>query len=335
MPTMKNRSILAIFVATLLAAPSLTAGAATEPPPPATTDGGYPEVPVEMPLQRLSEHVYYVQGKAGIATDNAGFISNAAAIVTDEGVVVVDALGSPALAWKFLQQLKRVTDRPVVKVIVTHYHADHIYGLQTFRAQGARIVAPAGYRDYVDAPVALQRLEERRVSLAPWVDENTRIVLPDEVIDRHTSMKVGDVEMELLYLGSAHSDGDLAVLVKGDNVLISGDLIFEGRVPFTGSADTGHWLAVLENLDRTGLQALLPGHGPAAGDPAEAVKLTLDYLRTVRDAMQRGVDEMLTFEEAYEQADWSAFEDLPAFDATHRRNAYGVFLSLEAEALGQ
>jgi glyoxylase-like metal-dependent hydrolase (beta-lactamase superfamily II) len=239
--------------------------------PGAGGQAGYPEVPVEMPLQRLSEHVYYVQGKAGIATDNAGFISNAAAIVTDEGIVVVDALGSPALAWKFLQQLKTVTDKPVVKVIVTHYHADHIYGLQTFKAQGAEIVAPAGYRDYVDAPIARQRLEERRVSLSPWVDAETRIVMPDRVIDRHTTMAVGGVELALLYLGSAHSDGDLAVLVKNDNVLISGDLIFEGRVPFTGSADTGHWLAVLQDLDRSGLKALLPGHGPAASDPGEAL----------------------------------------------------------------
>ncbi len=295
----------------------------------------YPAVPVEMPLQKLSEHVYYVQGKAGIATDNAGFISNAAAIVTDDGIVVVDALGSPALAYKFRQQLKKITDKPVVKVIVTHYHADHIYGLQVFKAEGAEIIAPAGYHEYTDAPIAQQRLEERRVSLAPWVDENTRIVMPDRVIDKNTPLTVGGVDLELLYLGEAHSDGDLAVLVKNDNVLISGDLIFEGRVPFTGSADTGHWLAVLENLDKTGIEALLPGHGPAAANPAEAVKLTLNYLRTVRDAMQRGVDEMLTFDEAYEQADWSAFENLPAFDATHRRNAYGVFLSLEAEALGQ
>ena len=300
--------------------------------PIANTGVDDPPVPVEMPLRKLSDHVYYVQGVAGIATDNAGFISNAAAIVTDKGVVIVDALGSPALAAKFLSQLGKVTDKPVIKVIVTHYHADHIYGLQVFKALGAEIIGPAGYQAYVDAPIATQRLEERRISLAPWVDDNTHIVEPDVVIDRNISMKIGDVALELLYLGTAHSDGDLAVLVKNDRVLISGDLIFEGRVPFTGSANTAHWLEVLENLDKQNISALLPGHGPAASDPAQAVKLTLNYLRTVRDAMRLGVEEMLSFDEAYEQADWSAFENLPAFDATHRRNAYGVFLSLE-EAL--
>ncbi len=296
-------------------------------------DTNYPPATVEMPLQRLGEHVYYVQGKAGIATDNEGFISNAAAIITSEGVVVVDALGTPSLAKKFIEQLGTVTDKPVIKVLVTHYHADHIYGLQVFKALGAEIIAPAGYSEYLDMPIGQQRLAERRVSLAPWVNETTRLVKPDRVLDRNTVMTVGDVVLEIDYLGTAHSDGDLSVLVKNDAVLISGDIIFEGRVPFTGSANTAHWLEVLEKLDKTGLKALLPGHGPAANEPAKAVKLTLNYLQAVRAAMQHGVDEMLTFDEAYEQADWSAFQDLPAFDATHRRNAYGVFLSLEEETL--
>ncbi|HFD86675.1 MAG TPA: MBL fold metallo-hydrolase [Gammaproteobacteria bacterium] len=292
-----------------------------------------PPATVSMPLKKLSEHVYYVQGAAGVATDNEGFISNAAAIITSKGIVMVDALGTPSLAKKFLDQLRKVTDKPVIMAIATHYHADHIYGLQVFKAEGAEVIAPAGYQDYLDLPVSSERLEERRVSLAPWVNEDTHIVLPDRVIDKNTTLKIGDIELDLVYLGTAHSDGDLSVLVKNDDVLISGDIIFEGRVPFTGSADTAHWLEVLEKLDNTGLKALLPGHGAAAKDPAKAVKMTLSYLKTVREAMQNGVDEMLTFDEAYENADWSEFENLPAFDAAHRRNAYGVFLSLEAESL--
>lgn len=292
-----------------------------------------PPATVAMPLKKLSEHVYYVQGVAGVATDNEGFISNAAAIITSKGIVMVDALGTPSLAKKFLDQLRKVTDKPVIMAIATHYHADHIYGLQVFKAEGAEIIAPAGYHEYLDLPVSSERLAERRVSLAPWVNEDTHIVLPDRVIDKNTTLKVDDIELELVYLGSAHSDGDLSVLVKNDGVLISGDIIFEGRVPFTGSADTAHWLEVLEKLDNTGLKALLPGHGAAATDPSKAVKMTLNYLKTVREAMQKGVDEMLTFDEAYDNADWSEFENLPAFDAAHRRNAYGVFLSLEAESL--
>jgi glyoxylase-like metal-dependent hydrolase (beta-lactamase superfamily II) len=295
----------------------------------------YPAVTVDMRLQRVSEHVYYVQGAAGIATDNEGFISNAAAIVGETGVVVVDALGSPSLALRFLQELRKVTALPVTHVVVTHYHADHIYGLQVFEDLGAQILAPAGYHEYLEAPIAASRLEERRISLFPWVDENTRLVMPDRVIGENTLFEVDGLQLHLKYLGAAHSDGDLSVLVQPDRVLISGDIIFEGRVPFTGGADTRHWLEVLESLDNARLTALVPGHGPAAGDAVGSVRLTLDYLRYTREKMAAAVDEMKPFAEAYQEADWSRFEKLPAFEAAHRRNAYGVYLSLEREMLGQ
>lgn len=291
----------------------------------------YPSSTVDMSLQRVSEHVYYVQGAAGIATDNQGFISNAAAVITPEGIVVIDALGSPSLAQQFLALVRSVSFLPVVKLIVTHYHADHIYGIQLFKDLGAEVLAPAGYREYLDSDYAKERLEERRSSLSPWVNEETRLVSPDRVIDRDMSFDLGGVTFEISYFGEAHSDGDLAVRISPDRVLVSGDIIFEGRVPFTGSADTGYWLEVLERLNAAGLTALIPGHGPAAKDPNAAIQLTLSYLSYLREVMAAAVEEMMPFDDAYRRADWSRFEKLPAFEATNRRNAYGVYLSLEAE----
>ncbi|MCW8825496.1 MAG: MBL fold metallo-hydrolase [Gammaproteobacteria bacterium] len=292
--------------------------------------GQYAESKVDMRLQQVSEHVFYVQGKAGIATDNEGFISNSAAVVTEEGVVIVDSLGSPSLAIKFLQLLRKVTDRPIARVIVTHYHADHIYGLQVYKELGAEVIAPAGYQDYLDSPIAQERLEERRFSLSPWVNEQTRLVRPDRVVDSDETFTFGGIDFAIHYHGTAHSDGDLALLVKNDAVLISGDIIFEGRVPFTGGSDTAHWLKVLKNLDTIDLKALVPGHGSVAKDPNGAINLTLRYLIHVRDVMSAAVEDLVPFDEAYAAGDWSEFSDLPAFKAAHRRNAYGVYLSLEA-----
>jgi glyoxylase-like metal-dependent hydrolase (beta-lactamase superfamily II) len=288
-----------------------------------------------MELEQVSEHVYYVNGQAGIATDNQGFISNAAAIITGKGVVVVDTLGSPSLARLFLEKLRAVTDKPVIQVIVTHYHADHIYGLQVFKEQGAEIIAPAGYRDYLEEPIAQQRLVDRRQSLAPWVNEQTRLVPPDRVIDQDTRLDLGDVRLEINFLEAAHSEGDLSVLVEPDRVLISGDIIFERRIPFTGAANTAHWLDVLEKLDQSQLAALIPGHGPAATDPQQTIGLTLRYLRFIRGKMAAAVKEMTPFDEAYDAIDWSDYSGLPAFEATNRRNVYGVYLSLEREMMGE
>lgn len=290
----------------------------------------YAKSSVDMTLQKVSEHVYFVQGIAGIATDNEGFISNAAAVITGDGVIIIDALGSPSLAQKFLQLIRQITDKPVLKVIATHYHADHIYGLQVFRDLGAEIIAPAGYHEYLDSPMSLERLEERRVSLFPWVDEQTQLVKPDRVITADEHFTLGGVEFVVHLYGSAHSEGDLAVLVKNDAVLISGDIIFEGRIPFTGGADTAYWLKVLNELDTIDLKALIPGHGAVASDPNGLINFNLRYLKKVRDVMSAAVEDMISFDEAFEEADWSEFSHLPAYEATHRRNSYGVYLSLEA-----
>jgi len=293
----------------------------------------YPKTNVKMELIKLSEHIYYVQGQSGVATDNEGFMSNAAIVITNKGVVVFDALGTPSLAALFIEKIKMVTNQPIVKVVVSHYHADHIYGLGVFKKLGAEIVAPNGYSDYLDLPIAQQRLQERRISLAPWVDETTLLISPDQVIDKSTSFSLGGIDFDIDYLGKAHSDGDLTLLVKQDKVLLSGDLIFEGRIPFTGNADTKHWLELLEKLDNSQLAALLPGHGSAAQDASAAIKSTLNYLKQVRSKMQFAVEEMMSFDEAYESVDWSEFENIPAFEYAHRINAFGIYLTLEAESM--
>lgn len=291
----------------------------------------YTQAEVDMTLKQVSEHVWYAEGAAGAATDNEGFISNAGVVITNEGVVIFDALGSPSLAQKLLGLIREKTDRPIKTVIVSHYHADHIYGLQVFEEEGAQILAPRGAEIYLNSENADNRLEERRVSLYPWVDEDTRLVEPDEYISTAKEISLGGLKLSLSYLGAAHSDGDISLYIEPDKVLFPGDVIFEGRVPFVGDADTQHWLETLEKMELAELAALVPGHGPAATQPQEAIKLTRGYLAYLREKLGQAVEDFTPFDEAYAAIDWSKFEALPAFDEAHRRNAYQVFLSLEAE----
>jgi len=293
----------------------------------------YAPVTVDMPLVQVSEHVWFVQGEPGVATDNEGFISNAGFIVTGAGVVVFDALGSPSLGSTLLKKIRTVTSEPVVRVIVSHYHADHIYGLQVFEDLGAEILAPAGADKYLASPQAGERLEERRFTLDPWVNDNTRLVYPDRLLEEGAQFKLGDVEFIVTTVGNAHSDGDLTLFVVPDRVLFSGDIIFEGRVPFLGDSNTARWVRVLERMEREKLVALVPGHGGVAESPNEAIGLTRRYLAFLRDKMGAAVGEFEPFDAAYAEIDWGEFSKLPAFDEANRRNAYQVYLSMEAELL--
>lgn len=293
----------------------------------------YAPISVEMKVKKVSEHVYYVEGKPGVATDNEGFISNSGFVVTNEGVIVFDTLGTPSLAASLIKKIREITDQPIKRVVVSHYHADHIYGLQVFEELGAKIYAPEGAQKYIRSDAAKNRLEERQFSLEPWVNEKTHLVLPDVTVSRSNHFKLGGVDFTINYLGKAHSDGDLAMLVEPDRILFSGDIIFEGRIPFVGNADTRHWLETLTHLETAGLTALIPGHGPASNNPQSTIALTRRYLAYLRKTMGAAVDEFQPFDEVYAQTDWSEFKKLPAFEEGNRINAYQVYLSMEAELL--
>ena len=294
----------------------------------------YPRSTVDMRLKQVSEHVYFVRGATGVATDNQGFISNSVAIIAEDGITIVDALGSPSLAEQMLSLIREISDLPIKRVIATHYHADHIYGLQVFEDLGAEIIAPYGVDDYLNSPNAVERLEERRFSLEPWVNEQTRLVLPDRLVRVSETIDEGGVKLTVNYLGKAHSDADLTVFVEPDQVFISGDVIFEGRIPFVGDSDSRAWLDTLNKMSQQqGIKALIPGHGGLALNPQKAITLTRDYLAYLREQLGAGVEEMMSFDELYASIDWSPFERLPAFALGNRINAFQVFLALEKEML--
>jgi glyoxylase-like metal-dependent hydrolase (beta-lactamase superfamily II) len=283
---------------------------------------------------RVSAHVWYVQGRPGPASAaNRGYNSNAGFVVTPEGVVVIDALGTPALGHALLAAIRSVSALPVRRVIVTHYHADHFYGLAAFKAAGADIWAHQAAREYLDGAEAQARLEQRRRVLAPWVDDTTQLLPPDRWLDGDSAFVLGGMHFDLMYMGPAHAPDDLVVVVREDQVLFSGDIMFSGRVPFVGSADSRRWLAAMDQLLRLQPKAMVPGHGAVSRDPAADLAFTRDYLRYLRASMGKAAEEMLPFDEAYRQTDWDRYRNMPAFDAANRVNAYGTYLLMERELL--
>ncbi|MFB6261904.1 MAG: MBL fold metallo-hydrolase, partial [Thiohalorhabdaceae bacterium] len=165
---------------TLLVAGSCLWGAASA----AGAEGNpYGSLPFALEVEKVpGAPVYYAEGLSGVPdSDNAGHTSNAGFVVTEDGVVVFDALGTPALGYALLQRIREITDRPVRRVVVSHYHADHVYGLQAFRehAEDVSVWAQENTKGYFNpqgfkrGEDARRRLEQRREALFPWVDEDT------------------------------------------------------------------------------------------------------------------------------------------------------------------
>lgn len=285
---------------------------------------------------KISAHTYYVEGLSGAASvENQGFMSNAGFVVTDAGVVVFDTLGTPALANKLVSAIRKITKKPIKRVIISHYHADHIYGLQVFKALGAEIWAHTAGQEYLDSDEAQQRLQQRREMLQPWVNESTHLVPADKWLTGDSNFEMGGLHFELRYVGPAHSTEDMAMYVKEDGVLYSGDLVFKGRVPFVGNADSRLWLSALDKLLAFKPKYMIPGHGAASRTPEADLKLTRDYLIYVRQVMGEAVKNFVPFDDAYAQTDWSQFSKLPAFLDANRANAYNTYLLMEREVMNK
>lgn len=285
-----------------------------------------------MVAQRVSPSTWYVEGVSALGTPaNQNFISNAAFVVTPAGVVVIDALGSPALAERLLAHIKAITRLPVTHVLVTHYHADHIYGLQTFKAAGAKIVAHRAAKQYLNSDTARLRMEASREQLAPWVDANTHLVDADEWIDGDTRLTVGGVEFQLKPVGPSHTPEDIAVYMPSEKVLFAGDLVFRSRIPFVGQADSRHWIVAMETLLAFEADVIVPGHGGLSKEARKDMQQTRDYLVYLRSTMGQAAKNLEPFEEAYAATDWTQFEHLPLFRVANRMNAYNTYLLLEQE----
>lgn len=310
-------------LALLLAAPAAWAGASVE---------------IVLTPIKVSAHVYYFRGGSGMAdTDNRGFMSNAGFVVTGDGVLVFDALGTPALGEAMRKAIRKVTPQPIRRVIVSHFHADHFYGLQALTGPGVQIWAHQQGRTYLASDLATTRLAQRRTALAPWVDAATRLVPADRWLDFSTSrtiaFEMGGLHFRLIDMSGAHAPDDIMLAVDEDKVLFSGDLFFGGRIPFVGDADSKVWLQALDKMLEMKPAIVVPGHGDMSRTAEQDLQLTRSYLIFLRRVMGEAVADMLSFDEAYRKVDWSAYEKYPAFAQANRLNAYGTYLLMEQESL--
>jgi glyoxylase-like metal-dependent hydrolase (beta-lactamase superfamily II) len=220
-------------------------------------------------------------------------------------------------------------------VIATHYHADHIYGLQVFQQAGATVIAHAAARSTspptppgcacgpAGRSCSLDRRDHPPGRARPL---GRRAGRPAD-----TTLELGGVRLLIRPVGPAHTPEDLVVFLPDRAVLYGGDLLFRGRIPFVGQADSRAWIAALDRLLALKPRVLVPGHGAASSEPLADIALTRDYLQFLRERMGAAARELEPFEEAYARTDWSRFAGLPLFQAANRMNAYNTYLLMEQE----
>jgi cyclase len=263
-------------------------------------------------LQKLADGVY-----AAIARPRTPINCNAAVIVYDEGVLVVDTHSRPSSAQALMQQIKTVTDKPVRYAVNTHFHWDHVQGNHAYPVafpQQVAVVASEAtrqnlidmgmqrVRDQIDAgPRQLAELEGRigaekdGPAKARLQDElrqqqeylaeirSLELKLPDLTFDKSLILHRPDRDITLLFLGRGHTSGDVVVYLPKQKVVATGDLL-HGWMPFMGDSYPPEWVATLDALDKLDFDTIVGGHGPVK--PRSHLRFFRNYLADLIDAVK-------------------------------------------------
>ena len=247
------------------------------------------ELRYDLRPKQIAENVWLLEGSTdNFEQRNGGNIVNTGFIVTETGVVVIDSGPSKRYGEAMREAIAGVTDRPVIKVLLTHHHPDHVLGNQAFA--DVPIAALAGttelLREQGDAMA-----ENMYRLVGDWM-RGTEVVLPNETLQPGT-LEIGGHRLRLLAL-RGHTGADLAVLDENSGVLFASDILFYQRALTTpNSPGLDIWLADLDELQAQPWKLLVPGHGPVASDDAPFVQMR-DYLGwldgLLRDAAASGAD---------------------------------------------
>lgn len=283
----------------------------------------------------VAGNLYLVEGLEG---------GNVVFLVTDEGVLVVDSGTSPEQGKLVMDEIAKKTDQPVKYLLLTHYHGDHTFGLQSFPPSTV-IIAQQNTADNIRSlneprlrgrmekqqpeMIAAQKLkvdklrkqkgkelrqeEERLKELESELTEmqGLHFIYPAITFQTKLTVFLGGQEVEVISPGRAHTDGDALVLFPGLKAAHMGDLFFNGSLPYIGTeagADTANWLAKLQQASGWEIEKFIPGHGPLADK--EGLLRMAAYLADLRRAVQEAIAAGQTLEQVKKMPLLPAWKDL-------------------------
>ena len=170
--------------------------------------------------------------------------SNSAFIILDDGVFVIDSQPSGELALELISIIKETTDKPIRYLLSTHFHGDHTKGIGAFSEN------------------VMMFTHEK--TLAKLTANGVNIRYPVIATNAGLSLRYSGFQVQLIWVGRAHTDGDLILYLPTEKVIIAGDVFFNQIIPYAKDANIGDWLLALQRIQELDFEKVIPGHGPVA-----------------------------------------------------------------------
>lgn len=233
--------------------------------------------------KELAPGVYAYEALTGPADDR--YTTNTMFVVTDEGVLVADGQGSPEETASLVETIGAITDRPITHVVICSDHGDHTNGNESF-------------------PDSAQFIAHRNSS--PRIEHDV-----DTVVDGRLDLQLGGRDIDILFLGRAHTGGDLFVWLPDERILFTTEVFLNHMFSGYRSAYPAEWLTVMDEAEKLGAELYVPGHG-FVDDPAVLEEEWFEYkrhMRVVLDEVRRLHAAGLGVNDAIEQADFGEFND--------------------------
>jgi cyclase len=290
----------ALPLAALLPLGPLSVGSLAAQAPPGSAYAG----PV-WNIREIQPGIYFATGTGSLTV-----MSNAAIVINEEDVLVVDTHVSPAAAYTLREELKAITNKPIRYVVNSHYHFDHAHGNQIYDGvaeiigheyawealasglslQGrtraryldpipGRVQALRAQLDSASTPESRATLEGRLLIQENFLDATNSVVPtpPTVTLSDRLTLYRGGREIQLIHLGRGHTAGDIVVFLPAERIVMTGDL-FYGGLPYMGDGYIPDWIDTLENLKALDFDLIMPGHGNVVTDKARITYLQA-YLR--------------------------------------------------------
>jgi cyclase len=283
-----------------------------------SADHDHPDIPPPV-VEEVGKGVYaYVQLDGSWGLNNSGFI------VGNEAVTVIDTCFTERRTRAFVDAIAQVTPVPLRTLINTHHHGDHTHG--NYLLPAATVI---GHQICRDEMVAAGHIA---TALFPDVEWGELAVSPPFVtFDDRLNVYVDELQLELQFMGPAHTTNDVIAWLPAPRLLFAGDLIFNGGTPFVAMGSVAGSLAALERIRALRPDVIVPGHGAVCGP--EAIDRQSAYLSFVQDVARRG------FEAGTPPLDLATSTDLGDFAGLLDPerivgNLYRAYSELRGDALG-
>jgi quinoprotein relay system zinc metallohydrolase 2 len=280
-------------------------------------------------IEDVGNGIYVHHGKhLDLDVGYQGDICNVSFVVGSKGVAVIDTGGSFKTGNKLRDAIKKITPLPILYVINTHVHPDHIFGNAAFNQDTPQFVGHAKLGD------AMQLRKENYDKLnAKYLGDDAKgsdIVKPTLPVKEAMDLDLGDRKLKVTPYPVAHTNTDISVVDSKTSTLFTGDLLFIERTPVI-EGDIKGLIAAIEALKTYPVKQVVPGHGPATKDWVQALNNEQRYLNAVLTDIRANIKAGKSMSDAMDSAAAGEKDKWLLFDVANRRNINTIYPSLEWE----